>query len=426
MTNTCNTVKERRMRHTAAVLGVALALRALVAWIVMTHYTTEWLFTRGTEMALLAKSLLAGQGLSSPFGVPTGPTAFIAPAYPVLLAAVFKIFGVETRAAEFVVLAAQTALNLATIALMMHVARRLFKERAAVLAGLVWACSPPLLWMPTILWETSLSAFLLMALVALAIEWMEHPSKRMWPLLWLLLGAGCGVIALVNPALLLSALAIAAWVWFRLRRSAGWAPLLAVLMFAVVFSPWPIRNARVFHAFIPLRTTVGFELWMGNRPGGTGYLDESLFPTYNRQELQEYMQRGELGYTAWKAQLAHEYIAANPGAFARMTAVRVVRFWSGTGNLHGSCIYMVHALATTLFGFAGLWLMRRRCAIMLLFALPMLLFPLPYYLTHAEFRYRIVIDPLMTVLAAYAACELYKMMAGHGAEEVPRLRRSDN
>ncbi len=310
MTTTRSTISERMPRHTAVVLGVALALRALVAWIVMTHYTPEWLFTRGVEMTLLAKSLLAGQGLSSPFGVPTGPTAFIAPAYPVLLAAVFKIFGVETRAAEAVVLAAQTALNLATIAVMMHVERRLFSERAAVLAGLVWACSPPLLWMPTILWETSLSAFLLMVLLALAIEWTEAPAKSMW---WLL-GAGCGVIALVNPALLLSALAIAAWVWLRMRRSAGWMPLTAVLAFVVVFSPWPIRNARVFHAFIPLRTTVGFELWMGNRPGGTGYLDESLFPTYNQQELQQYIQRGELGYTAWKTQLAREYIAANPGA----------------------------------------------------------------------------------------------------------------
>jgi len=407
MTTVCSTGKERILRHTAAVLGVALALRALVAWMVMTHYAPEWLFTRGMEMTLLAKSLLAGQGLSSPFGVPTGPTAFIAPAYPVLLAAIFKIFGVETRAAEAVVLAAQTALNLATIALMMYVARRLFSERAAVLAGLVWACSPPLLWMPTILWETSLSAFLLMALVALAIEWTEDPAKQMWPLP----GASCGVAALVNPALLLSALAIAAWVWFRLRRSAGWMPLTAVLAFAVVFSPWPIRNARVFHAFIPLRTTVGFELWMGNRPGGAGYLDESLFPTYNQQELHEYIQRGELGYTAWKEQLAREYIAANPGVFARLTAVRAVRFWSGTGTRHGSSFYALHALATTLFGFAGLWLMRRRHAIMLLFALPMLFFPLPYYLTHAEFRYRIVIDPLMTVLAAYAACEVYCVVA---------------
>jgi 4-amino-4-deoxy-L-arabinose transferase-like glycosyltransferase len=392
-------------RHTVMVLSAALLLRALVAWTVMTQYAPEWLFTRGVEMTLLAKSLLAGQGLSSPFGVPTGPTAFIAPAYPVLVAAVFKIFGVESRAAEFVVLTAQTALNLATIALMMHVARKLFSERAAVLAGLVWACSPPLLWLPTIFWETSFSACMLMGLLALALHWTERPTRWMWPLL----GASCGVIALMNPALLLSALAITAWVWFRVRRTAGWQPWIAVLVFVVVFSPWPVRNARVFHAFIPLRTTVGFELWMGNRPGATGYLDESVFPMYNPQELHEYVQRGELGYTAWKEELAHEYIAEHPAVFVRMTAVRAVRFWSGTGTQHGSFIFELHALATTLFGFAGVWLLRRRRTLALLFATPMLLFPLPYYLTHAEFRYRIVIDPLMTVVAAYAVCELYRM-----------------
>jgi hypothetical protein len=28
---------------------------------------------------------------------------------------------------------------------------------------------------------------------------------------------------------------------------------------------------------------------------------------------------------------------------------------------------------------------------------------LPYYITHAEFRYRLVIDPLLTILAAHCA-----------------------
>jgi hypothetical protein len=41
-----------------------------------------------------------------------------------------------------------------------------------------------------------------------------------------------------------------------------------------------------------------------------------------------------------------------------------------------------------------------------LLALPLLLFPLPYYITHAEIRYRLNIDPLMTILAAYAVTQL--------------------
>jgi hypothetical protein len=43
-----------------------------------------------------------------------------------------------------------------------------------------------------------------------------------------------------------------------------------------------------------------------------------------------------------------------------------------------------------------------RLRLALLFSLPLLFFPLPYYITHAEFRYRLVIDPLLTILGAYA------------------------
>jgi hypothetical protein len=44
-----------------------------------------------------------------------------------------------------------------------------------------------------------------------------------------------------------------------------------------------MRNARVLHAFIPLRSTVGFELWVGNRAGATGFLDESRFPWFRQK-----------------------------------------------------------------------------------------------------------------------------------------------
>ena len=62
----------------------------------------------------------------------------------------------------------------------------------------------------------------------------------------------------------------------------------------------------------------------------------------------------------------------------------------------------------TLFGFFGLWQLFRRRGIFptLLFLIPLALFPLPYYITHAEFRFRVVIDPLLTILAAYAVSQL--------------------
>ena len=38
----------------------------------------------------------------------------------------------------------------------------------------------------------------------------------------------------------------------------------------------------------------------------------------------------------------------------------------------------------------------------MLFLLPLLVFPLPYYITHPDFRFRLLLDPLLTILSAYA------------------------
>ena len=403
-------------RNTLLVLAVAAVARLLVVWSTLAHNPTHWFFMRGMEMGLLAQSLLEGHGLSSPFGPPTGPTAFIAPVYPILVAGVFKLFGSFSLTSEVVILLAQLSLNLLTIALMMHLARRLFNEAAAVTAGILWALSLPLIYMPTIFWETSISCCLLIGMFVLALRCVRQPSRSMW----IALGAYCGIAALVNPALLLSVIAVAIWIAWQTRHETKLWPLVSILVFAIVFSPWPIRNARAFHAFIPLRTTVGFELWMGNRPGATGFLDESLFPTFNQTELNDYIQHGELAYTAHKSELAKTYIAAHPAEFVTLTLRRTFRFWTGTGSRGGSPIFALYASFTTLFGFCGLWLLlrERRYAIAILFALPMLLFPLPYMITHAEFRYRIVIDPLLATLSAYAITELYRLNAAKEARKV--------
>jgi len=51
---------------------------------------------------------------------------------------------------------------------------------------------------------------------------------------------------------------------------------------------------------------------------------------------------------------------------------------------------------------------QRRFSLVILFGVPFLLFPLPYYITHAEFRYRLALDPLLTILAAYAVVSLFR------------------
>jgi len=393
-------------RTSAGILLLALVLRLFVLWVVIKNYPPTWLYTRGMEMGWLAKSLLDGLGLSSPFGVPTGPSAFVAPGYPILVAGVFRLFGSYSFTSAVFIICVQIALNLVTVWLMMGIARKLFDQRVAVIAGLVWACSLPLIWMPTIFWDTSLAICLLVGLLALVLCLRETTT---W-LSWIYLGAYSAITALINPAMILALAAMVGWLGWQRRRSQPLGLLVAALTFCIVFSPWPIRNARVFHAFIPLRTTVGFELWMGNHHGANGFLDESLFPAFNATELEDYKTRGEVGYTNHKSELAKQYIMTHPKSVAHLTILRIVRYWAGTGAKGGSPIFAIHAILTSAFGLLGLWMLyrQRRFDLAILFGLPFLLFPLPYYITHAEFRYRLALDPLLTILAAYAVVSLYR------------------
>ena len=406
------------------MLALALLMRLLVVNYQL-HQPIALFYAHPCEMGLLGRSLVEGHGYSSPFGVPTGPTAFIAPGYPTLVAAIFILFGVLSFKSAVVLIALNVAAALVTVALMMRLARDLFGAVACWTAGIFWAVALPVLWLPVIFWEASFSALFFLIMLALALRTRENPSTARW----IALGIFTGIAALINPALLFSFVAIMGWVAYGsfraaqpgdhiVPRSASWkGALLGSLALMLVFVAWPIRNAVRFHAFIPLRSTVGFELWMGNRPGATGRLDESVFPIYNHQELAAYISQGEAAYVHGKSAAAWSYIGSHPAWFTQMTVRRVYRFWSGTGKEDTSWIYQIHCLATALLGLGGLVLLfRRNRRLAWLFSMPVLLFPLPYYVTHAEVRYRLNLDTVMTLLATYAVAEIANALASRKAK----------
>jgi len=391
--------------HAIAIVAIAILLRLLIVSFVIVKFPHNWFYTRGIELGTLAHSLAAGQGLSSPLGGATGPTALLAPGYPVVIALFFRIFGSFTVSAAIAVMTMQLLFSAITVLLIMHVARQSFSIRAANISGMFWAVSLPLLFMPTIFWETCLSTLLLVGMIALALRCERRPGGLLWPLM----GAYSALAALVNPALLPALLAVLAWAAWQTRKILWHFPI-ALIVFCAVFAPWPIRNARVLHAFIPLRSTVGLELWMGNRAGATGFLDESQFPLMNRGEYGQYVAKGEVAYMREKGALARNYIRAHPLEFLERSGVRFVRFWTGTGTHDGSALFAFHAVLTSTLGCVGMWrlIRKQRFSLAVLFVLPLVVFPLPYYITHAEFRYRLVVDPLLTILGGYAISGAYK------------------
>jgi Dolichyl-phosphate-mannose-protein mannosyltransferase len=385
------------------ILTLALLLRVGVVLLLLKGHPGNWLFSRVLDLGYLAQSLNSGQGLSSPFGGSTGPTAFVAPGYPALLALIFHLFGSYSSASAEVLLGLQILFSVLTVAVILRVARRLFGAPTANIAGAIWAVSLPLVSLPTVPWDTCLSVLLLIGMFDLAIRCVENPTKG----LWAFMGAYCALTMLINPSLMLAFLAILGWTIYHTRSSRRFDKLMCLLLFLAIFAPWPVRNARVLHAIIPLRSNFGYEMWQGNHAGATGVFDPTLQPLGNKREYMEYASQGEVAYMRHKSAQAEGYIRAHPGEFFRLSAERVGRFWTGAGGEVNSKMFVLHAVLTSLLGFLGLAaLCKQRSSLAMLFFLPLLLFPLPYYITHPDFRFRALVDPLLTILSAYAVTQI--------------------
>ena len=131
--------------------------------------------------------------------------------------------------------------------------------------------------------------------------------------------------------------------------------------------------------------------------------DATIEPLQNEQEYSAYAREGEVVYMGNKSKLAEGYIHAHPIEFLRRSGMRVVRFWAGAGSESNSGVVELHAMTTSLLGLLGLaalWGHSRAMA--WLFMLPIAVFPLPYYITHPDFRFRLLLDPLLTILSTYA------------------------
>ena len=113
------------------------------------------------ETGSIAQALATGKGFSSPFGKNTGPTAWLTPVYPLLVAGIFRIFGIFTRASLFAVVLLNALFSSGVCVVIFHAGKRVAGQNVASGAAWLWAIFPnavivPFQWV----WDTSLSALL--------------------------------------------------------------------------------------------------------------------------------------------------------------------------------------------------------------------------------------------------------------------------
>lgn len=403
-------------RHPYAIAAtLALLVRLVLLFARHTYiFDSPDPFAFGMESGSIARSVAAGEGFSSPFRGSTGPTAWIAPLYPYLCALIFRFFGIYSHASAACMLAINSLASALTCFAIGGIARRTVGERVGVISAFVWALLPHFAKWPTEwVWDMAASALLVACVWWLTLLLAAEPSRRNW----LAFGALWAVITLTNPSLLTLLPISAIWLAVRSREGRFWRHAgAAALVCAVLVMPWMARNRAVMGRWVFVRDNFGFEFHLGNYHGSNGMGWRGLHPAVNPAEYERYRRLGELQYIAQTGRAAREFVAAYPDEFLRLCATRAAAFWDGT-----SLLFDRRPAPWTVATFAGfslialfglLWATAKRVpGVALFWWIP--LYPLPYYITYPQPRYRHAVEPEMLLLAVFF---LSSVAAGvHGA-----------
>ncbi len=287
-----------------------------------------------------------------------------------------------------------------TAALTSLLGNRLFGGRAAVVAGLVCAVYPLLLFINNTLFPQTLAAFLLLLLI-LALVPPEGYSRRR------VLGGGLalGALILTVPAFAPLSPMFALWVLLGARRmGSSWARAVGMVVLlalgaSVVVLPWTVRTSLRYREFILVSACSAIPLWDGNL---------GVYPMMYVKELRPLSPQQR---DAFLRKIAWARMTKDPADTAGRIGTKFVQFfglwdrqlkstrWSKFG-------YKVLGAATSAPVLLGaLWgsrrALRRNPHVAWILATVLLTAAL-YAVFLAKIRYRLSVEPLIMVLAAAA------------------------
>jgi len=401
------------------------------------------------ETGNIAYALAHGKGLSNVFRTETGPTAWLAPVYPLLVAATFKLFGTFTARAFFACVALNILFSSAACVPIFFAGKKIGGLGVGAGATWLWAVFPTAVMMPfEWIWDTSLSA--LLAALTLWATLELAASERV--LDWCVYGLLWSLALMTNPALGVLLPFLLGWVALRGRGESKvrWKRAALTVGVAILCCvPWTIRNYVAFHRFIPVRSNLPFELWLGNNDIFDEHARNGRRSITRTEETRRYAQLGETGYMAEKWELATSFMRAHPALELRLAGRKFVAFWMGTEaplkNFRETDSWLIRGILLSSFlsavgalcGVAVLGKGRKRTtqrrrerrgdaeteddihragewarnAAFPLVVFP-LVFPCLYYVTHADLRFRHPIDPVVLLLTAIAMGAAFRRFGG--------------
>jgi len=283
--------------------AIVLFFIFVAQWSELSSYSSAWIPRSrrdhlGAECDSIARSIRSGHGFSNPFGRVSGPTSWTAPAFPYFLAGLYWLNGDRVVNVRFTVFLLHCMSAWVTALIVLSEAARLkFLKSGILLLALFFGLDFHEIFQKTSdLWLVMLCINTLW----IAIAKCSHDAAS--PIPSSLCGVGCGVAALCHPIVGWNFLLLTTIRFFwKLSIDCGAVRRLVIfgVFYALLVSPWVIRNYIIFGKLIPIKSNVAFELWQAQCWDDDGVLDLHTLanhPFSSNREFRVYSSLGEQIY----------------------------------------------------------------------------------------------------------------------------------
>jgi 4-amino-4-deoxy-L-arabinose transferase-like glycosyltransferase len=210
---------------------------------------------------------------------------------------------------------------------------RTFAPRAAAaLAALLMAAYPFAVYTATTFYPQTMAAALVPLSLLALVRATETEGRRR--LLWAsAAGAGLAATTLTVPTFAYLAPLALVWLAFARRQalvSIG-APIIVVVV--LVIGAWTVRNALTMNAFVPLASSSGYNLLVGNHPGAnatTGSEPRVMNPYLRAARRRDL---SELEANGFFARIARNWISRHKAEAAKLYLAKVANNFNWTNTL---------------------------------------------------------------------------------------------
>ncbi|QYE36110.1 hypothetical protein KZX46_09335 [Polymorphobacter sp. PAMC 29334] len=413
-----------RSREALIVIGLILAGIALRMWWIS-------LIPRTSETWHVAVSLATTGHFADTFRPGSGPTAHVAPVMPLLIAGVYRIFGISTPAAEWVLSLISAGLIGVSIGFAYLLMRALGMSLRPRIAAVALVSLLPIQFSMEMrelkVWEAPLAVAGITGLLALVVR---LDSRGIGGAAGLVPALGIAAfLMLLSPPAGLAGFVVIAILVIRRIAFKQWPAVVALtlLVTACFIAPWALHNRAALGRPILTRSDPGLELAVGLNDTMLHATDERAAMTARLRDIHPITPKGydamqaaggEVAYNAVLGKQTMAWITGHPEGTAILLARHVREYFLppewffnpfGTVNSRSAALRGAYLAVAVWLALCGLpmQIARNRRYIYLLAALAVLV--LPYLLVQPILRYRYLIYTLSGFLAVDVVATLWAL-----------------